>query len=217
MFGCGGRESGNTSTRGVAGTAGELPARTGASAGGGTSSVSPDASAAGTSAGTASGAAPDETPDTPDMTPACPVGGCVTAPPRATAVFAGQKHTCALFDTGQIKCWGDNSSGQLGLGDTRARGDQPQTMGAMADLLHCDPSNVTGIVDTLEDRNLARRKPSQADRRVKVVELTAAGKKLRARASGEMLKPPAWIGGLSEADQRQLRDILKRAGTDLAG
>jgi DNA-binding MarR family transcriptional regulator len=90
--------------------------------------------------------------------------------------------------------------------------DQPQTMGAMADLLHCDPSNVTGIVDTLEDRNLAKRKPSEGDRRVKVVELTAAGKRLRARASEEMYKPPAWIEGLSATDQRKLRDVLRGAG-----
>jgi len=88
----------------------------------------------------------------------------------------------------------------------------PQTMGRMAELLHCDPSNVTGIVDALEDRDLATRKPSAEDRRVKVVELTAAGKRLRARASEEMFKPPAWIEGLSAADQRKLRDILKRAG-----
>jgi MarR family transcriptional regulator, organic hydroperoxide resistance regulator len=93
--------------------------------------------------------------------------------------------------------------------------DQPQTMGNMADLLHCDRSNVTGIVDTLEDRKLARRKPSEGDRRVKVVELTAAGRKLRARASEEMLKPPAWIESLSGADQRKLRDVLKRAGETL--
>ncbi len=89
--------------------------------------------------------------------------------------------------------------------------DHPQPMGRMAELLHCDPSNVTGIVDTLEERNLAKRKPSEADRRVKVVELTAAGKKLRARAREEMFKPPAWIAGLSAADQRKLRDVLGRA------
>jgi DNA-binding MarR family transcriptional regulator len=82
----------------------------------------------------------------------------------------------------------------------------------MAELLHCDPSNVTGIVDTLEERNLAQRKPSESDRRVKVVELTSAGKKLRARAFEEMYKPPAWIESLSEPDQRKLRDVLKRAG-----
>lgn len=90
--------------------------------------------------------------------------------------------------------------------------EQPQTMGRMAELLRCDPSNVTGIVDALEDRKLAERKASGDDRRVKVVELTAAGRRLRARAVEEMFKPPAWIKSLSAADQRKLRDILRRAG-----
>ena len=89
--------------------------------------------------------------------------------------------------------------------------EQPQTMGRMAELLRCDPSNVTGIVDALEDRDLAARKPSAEDRRVKVIELTAAGRRLRARAAKEMFKPPAWIKGLPVADQRALRDILRRA------
>lgn len=95
--------------------------------------------------------------------------------------------------------------------------EQPQAMGRMAELLRCDPSNVTGIVDALEDRGLAERKPSAADRRVKVVELTAAGKKMRARAVEEMFKPPAWIERLSPADQRALRDILRRAGDGAPG
>jgi DNA-binding MarR family transcriptional regulator len=89
--------------------------------------------------------------------------------------------------------------------------EQPQTMGRMAELLRCDPSNVTGIVDTLEERNLAKRKSSEGDRRVKVVELTTAGQKLRTRSFEEMYKPPAWIESLSEADQRKLRDVLRRA------
>jgi DNA-binding MarR family transcriptional regulator len=95
--------------------------------------------------------------------------------------------------------------------------EQPQTMGRMAELLRCDPSNVTGIVDALEDRDLAERKPSAADRRVKEVELTPAGKRLRARAIEEMFKPPAWIEELSVADQRALRDLLRRAGGEPAG
>jgi DNA-binding MarR family transcriptional regulator len=95
--------------------------------------------------------------------------------------------------------------------------EQPQTMGRMAELLHCDPSNVTGIVDALEQRNLAERKPSEVDRRVKVVELTDPGKKLRARSIEEMYKPPAWIEALPAADQRNLRDILQRAGGKLPG
>jgi DNA-binding MarR family transcriptional regulator len=95
--------------------------------------------------------------------------------------------------------------------------EQPQTMGRMAELLRCDPSNVTGIVDALEERKLARRKPAAADRRVKEIELTAAGRKLRARAVEEMLVPPAWIKDLSATDQRALRDILQRSHGDSPG
>jgi cysteine-rich repeat protein len=47
----------------------------------------------------------------------------------ATALAAGREHTCALLDDGSIKCWGRNDFGQLGLGDTAARGDGPGEMG----------------------------------------------------------------------------------------
>jgi DNA-binding MarR family transcriptional regulator len=89
--------------------------------------------------------------------------------------------------------------------------DEPRTMGQMAELLRCDPSNVTGIVDALEAKGLAERRPSEVDRRVKVVVLTPKGGKLRARTMAEMRKPPPWLHGLSSADQRKLRDVLSRA------
>ncbi len=47
----------------------------------------------------------------------------------ATAIAAGDRHTCALLDDHSIKCWGANSYGQLGLGDVEPRGDEPGEMG----------------------------------------------------------------------------------------
>ena len=49
---------------------------------------------------------------------------------KVTAVTLGDLHACALSTTGQVKCWGNNDDGQLGLGDTNARGRDPGEMGA---------------------------------------------------------------------------------------
>jgi MarR family transcriptional regulator, organic hydroperoxide resistance regulator len=89
--------------------------------------------------------------------------------------------------------------------------EQPRTMGELAQLLHCDNSNITGIVDNLEEKALAVRKPSEVDRRIKVVELSGQGEQLLKRLSREVAKPPAWVEALSPEDQAALRDILKRA------
>ena len=38
-------------------------------------------------------------------------------------------NTCVLLDDGTVKCWGDNTYGQLGLGDAMNRGELPNQMG----------------------------------------------------------------------------------------
>ncbi len=43
----------------------------------------------------------------------------------ATQIAAGSTHNCALLDNRRVKCWGWNAGGQLGLGDTNDRGDEP--------------------------------------------------------------------------------------------
>ena len=47
----------------------------------------------------------------------------------ATMIEAGKNHTCAVMDNNDLICWGDNSKGQLGLGDTDKRGDAPGEIG----------------------------------------------------------------------------------------
>lgn len=48
---------------------------------------------------------------------------------RATAITAGEYHTCALLDNRTVKCWGINSSGQLGDRTTTKRAEPVEVVG----------------------------------------------------------------------------------------
>ncbi len=89
--------------------------------------------------------------------------------------------------------------------------DAPVPMSEIAKALSCDASNVTGIVDRLEARGLVQRSSSPGDRRVKMLTLTPAGRAAREQLVRRMTQPPEPLAGLSMADQRALRDILRRA------
>jgi DNA-binding MarR family transcriptional regulator len=89
--------------------------------------------------------------------------------------------------------------------------DRPLPMSTLAKELACDASNVTGIADRLEARGLIERRSAEGDRRVRALTLTPAGVELRERVLDLMTRPPAAIAALSPADQRTLRDILRRA------
>ena len=57
--------------------------------------------------------------------------------------------------------------------------NHPRPMKSLGQLYHCDASNVTGIVDGLEQRNLVERRSDAKDRRVKVLCITPAGKRMQ--------------------------------------
>jgi alpha-tubulin suppressor-like RCC1 family protein len=47
----------------------------------------------------------------------------------AKALALGNAHSCAILNDDTVKCWGENSDGQLGLGDVVTRGDGANEMG----------------------------------------------------------------------------------------
>ena len=89
--------------------------------------------------------------------------------------------------------------------------EEPRPMSALAGMLACDSSNVTGIVDRLESRGLVERQSSPTDRRVKLLVLTAEGRRVREKIVTRMHFPPPPIAELPAKDQRALRDLLRTA------
>jgi MarR family transcriptional regulator, organic hydroperoxide resistance regulator len=94
------------------------------------------------------------------------------------------------------------------------RPGNPIPMRELADGLHCDPSNITGIVDRLGDRGLVERGSAPGDRRIKTLMLTEEGTALRMRLLDRLSEPPPGLGKLSADEQRQLHDLLRRALLD---
>src|SRR5438552_3944968 len=93
--------------------------------------------------------------------------------------FAQRAHlpsSGARFDLSPIQCH------VLHLLEPR----RPLPMSRLADTLSCDASNVTGLVDRMESRGLVRRRSSPEDRRVKVLQLTPTGARLRTQLLRQM-------------------------------
>ncbi|RCH66145.1 MarR family transcriptional regulator [Streptomyces sp. SDr-06] len=86
----------------------------------------------------------------------------------------------------------------------------PASMRSLATTLHCDASNVTGIVDRLEARALVRREPSPTDRRVKNVVLTDEGLQAVETVRTGMLATHSALDALPDADRVALHELLQR-------
>ena len=89
--------------------------------------------------------------------------------------------------------------------------DVPLPMHELATRLRCDNSNVTGIVDRLEQRGLVERRPFDQDRRVKHIVLTAHGEEIRDGVRERLSEAPELLRRMPREDQEALREILRRA------
>ena len=90
----------------------------------------------------------------------------------------------------------------------------PQSMGVLAQTFACDASNVTWLVDRLEERGLVERQTHPTDRRVKMVALTPAGEKTKAQLHEAMYAPPPELAALSRDDLESLRAIIQKLATN---
>jgi DNA-binding MarR family transcriptional regulator len=85
---------------------------------------------------------------------------------------------------------------------------EPAPMRSLSDNFCCDPSNITGIVDRLEERGLLTRSEDPNDRRVKTLQPTAAGRRLREAFEAALFREVPGMKGLTKADLKELRDLL---------
>jgi DNA-binding MarR family transcriptional regulator len=99
-------------------------------------------------------------------------------------------------------------------GDMRALAvldpDEPRPMGALAEACQCDASNVTWMVDRLEERGLVERRMHASDRRVKTVALTPRGVETKAKLFERLHEPPPEFLALDRANLESVRDALAK-------
>jgi DNA-binding MarR family transcriptional regulator len=89
--------------------------------------------------------------------------------------------------------------------------DEPVPMSHIADVLRCDRSAVTWITDRLEERGYVERRADERDRRVKLLALTDEGRRVREQIRQRLSVPPEALMRLSRTEQRELRDLLRKA------
>jgi DNA-binding MarR family transcriptional regulator len=88
--------------------------------------------------------------------------------------------------------------------------DEPIAMGRLADTLSCDASNVTGLIDRLELQGLVRRQPGHGDRRIKEIQLTPAGTRIRTELQQRIAGESCALARLSAAERKTLVRLLEK-------
>jgi DNA-binding MarR family transcriptional regulator len=94
--------------------------------------------------------------------------------------------------------------------------DTPLAMKDLGRRMHCDPSFITGIADTLEQHGLAARESDPGDRRVKRLVLTPAGADLKRRVEDEILARTPWRRALSQDERATMLALVHKMSPPLS-
>ncbi len=88
--------------------------------------------------------------------------------------------------------------------------DTSVAMKELGKRMHCDPSFVTMIADSLEQRGLARREPNAADRRIKNLVLTPAGLEMKDKLEQALLSQMPWCDALDLQERETLLALMRK-------
>ncbi|MEM7095022.1 MAG: MarR family transcriptional regulator [Actinomycetota bacterium] len=88
--------------------------------------------------------------------------------------------------------------------------DGPMPMKELATCMDVDPSYITSIADRLEGLGLIERKAHPTDRRVKMLELTAKGRRFKTSLPEKLWSGANLFSTLTEADRRQLMALMQK-------
>jgi DNA-binding MarR family transcriptional regulator len=88
--------------------------------------------------------------------------------------------------------------------------EEAPSMKLLAERLYCNAPNLTFMTNQLTDRGLVERVVDPADRRSRVLVLTAKGREVRDEVVKAVLEKTP-LGGLTEDELHQLTGLLSRA------
>jgi MarR family 2-MHQ and catechol resistance regulon transcriptional repressor len=89
----------------------------------------------------------------------------------------------------------------------------PQTISSIGDKVLLASASMTSAIDRLESQSLVRRKSSDTDRRIRLVELTDEGRRFIVEIYGRHEKDLEFIASkLSNEERRALYEGLKKIG-----
>jgi DNA-binding MarR family transcriptional regulator len=97
-----------------------------------------------------------------------------------------------------------------------ALAEQPvRTQAALAQAINADKSRIIGVLDDLQQRELIKRQPDAADRRVHLLSLTPAGDRLRRAVEAAIRRSEQEVlatlpTGDREAFLRSLKSLYER-------
>ena len=139
----------------------------------------------------------------------------ITEAEAARAALAGAVVGRLMHVAGAMRHRMDVGLGRLGLTPAVARAlseldpDQPIPARDLALQLSCDRSNITALVDKLEQLGLVVRRVDPADRRVKTLVVTEQGRRTRDEVR-RVLSDGALLSGLDDAELHTLHELAHK-------